>query len=58
MQEEDKNPQQGGGAPLVSSLFFKVMVKAGLLFRLETLVVNACTGKSLGGGCRTRWRDG
>ena len=58
MEEDENNPQQGGGAPRVSSLFFKVMVKAVLLFRLETLVVNPCTGKSLGGGCRTRWRDG
>ena len=38
-----------GAAPQVSGLFFKAVVQAVLLFRLETWVVNPCMVKALGG---------
>ena len=50
-----------GDSPRVSGMFFKAVVKAVLLFRLETWVTNPCMGRSLGGGFQhrlSRWITG
>ena len=49
MEEDDKNPHQGGGGAAVSGLFFKSVVQAVLLFGSETWVVTPRMGSSLGG---------
>ena len=47
-----------GVEPRVSGFFFKSVVQAVLLFGSYTWVVTTRVGRPLGGGSRTRWRNG
>ena len=54
VEEDYKNPHQGGGGSADVWIIFYSVVQGLLLFGLETWAVNPPYGKVPGGGSRTR----